>query len=293
MLRSPWENLSIRNKIFILVGTLLLFTLATGIGYHLLVGRVRDLAVDQTTAIMHQDYRNELKNLVDSTALSLGAAVKGLTDEQQIHSNFSTLVKPARFFADHSGYYFIYQSGGTVFVHPTLPELEGQNIINKLDQKGTPFIRKLDQVARAGGGFVEYWFDKPGQGILPKLSYARMIPGTDYWIGTGVYIDDVEKRQQQILGDIHLSTRQYLLWLYLVIGNAFMVLLVPLTFILARSISHPLRELTEVADRFSAGQLDLKVPGLSRGDEIGLLAQALDRLGNSMRLAIQRLQKKS
>ena len=83
-----------------------------------------------------------------------------------------------------------------------------------------------------------------------------------------------------------------MLKLYLIIGNAFLVIVIPLVIILTKTISRPLRELTEVADRFSKGDLDLKVPGLGRHDEIGNLAKALDRLGTSTRLAMERLKRK-
>lgn len=289
---NTWGNLGISKKITFLVAVVFLFTVLTGAGYHYLVGMVRDLAVKQTTTIMMQDYRDELKNLVDAMAPVMASSIDGVKDEKQVYQQFSTLVKHSRYFADHSGYYFIYKTGGTVFVLPTLPDLEGKNIINKQDQKGTQFIRQLDQVAQSGGGFVEYWFNKPGQGVLPKLSYARMIPGTNYWIGTGVYIDDVQSRQAKILGNIRDTTNSFLLKLYLIIGNAFLVIVIPLVIILTKTISRPLRELTEVADRFSKGDLDLKVPGLGRHDEIGNLAKALDRLGTSTRLAMERLKRK-
>lgn len=293
MIKKTWGNLVLSRKITLLVAVLVLFTLLTGAGYHLLVGQVRDMAVERTKTIMMQDYRNELKNLVDAMAPTLAAAAAGVDDEQQVHRNFSGLIKNARFFDDKSGYYFIYKTGGTVFVLPTLPDLEGKNIIGKKDQKGNEFIRQLDQAAQAGGGFVEYWFNKPGKGTLPKLSYAKMIPGSNYWVGTGVYIDDVQSREASILGNIRDTTSAFLMKLYLVVGNAFLVIVVPLIVLLVVTIVKPLRELTEVADQFSAGQLKLKIPGLQRKDEIGNLARALDRLGTSMQMAMQRLQKKS
>ncbi len=40
---------------------------------------------------------------------------------------------------------------------------------------------------------MEYYFDKPGKGIQPKLSYVKMIPGTSIFVGAGVYIDNVEQ----------------------------------------------------------------------------------------------------
>ena len=292
MVKKFWGNLALSRKVTFLVAILILFTLATGASYHLLVGKVRDMAVDQTTTIMMQDYHDKLKNLVDAMAPALAAVAVGVDDERQVYRNFSGLVKNARFFADNSGYYFIYKTGGKVFVLPTLPDLEGKNIIDKKDQKGNEFIRQLDQVAQSGGGFVNYWFNKPGKGTLPKLSYARMIPGTNYWVGTGVYIDDVQSREDGILNNIHDITSNFLFKLYLIIGNAFLVVVVPLVVLLVITIVKPLRELTTVADNFSAGQLSLKIPGLQRQDEIGNLARALDRLGTSMQLAMRRLQKK-
>jgi methyl-accepting chemotaxis protein len=282
--------MSIGTRILTLVAVMVLFAVGTAASYHALVFRVRDMATQRTTELMLQDYRNELKDLVDAMASTLAASSDAEADERETHRTFTRLVKSARFFADSSGYYFIYKAGGTVFVLPTLPELEGQNLIEKLDPKGTPFIRQLDQVARGGGGYVEYWFNKPGKGVLPKLSYARMIPGTDYWVGTGVYVDDVQERQGRILGEIRESTGSYLWRLYLVVGNAFLVIVIPLVAWLTLSIIRPLRELTAVAESYSQGQLDLKVPCAGRRDEIGSLARALGRLGLSMRSAMERLQ---
>ena len=281
--------MSIGKKIVALVAVLVLFAALTATGYHLLVGRVRDMATQQTSEMLLQDYRNELKDLVDAMAPTLAAAAEGVTDERDRHRIFTALVKNARFFPDHSGYYFIYKAGGTVFVLPTLPDLEGQNIIAKVDSQGTPFIRKLDQVAQAGGGYVEYRFDKPGQGVLPKISYARMIPGTSFWVGTGVYVDDVDRRKARVLGDIRDATSAFLWRLYLVMGNAFLVIVIPLIVFLVASIIRPLRQLTVVADSYSQGELDLAVPGLKRRDEIGELARALARLGTSMKKAMKML----
>jgi methyl-accepting chemotaxis protein len=283
-------GMSIAKKIVALVVVPVLFAALTAVGYHVLVVRVRDMATRHASELMLQDYRNELKDLVDAMASTLAAATEGDADEGEAYRVYSGLLKDARFFADKSGYYFVYKAGGTVFVLPTLQDLEGQNIIDRLDPKGTPFIRLLDQVARGGGGYVEYWFNKPGKGVLPKLSYARMIPGTQYWIGTGVYVDDVQERQTLILGEIRESTSAFLWRLYLVVGNAFLVIMIPLVVALVLSIIRPIRELTAVADSFSKGQLDLKVPGTERRDEIGSLARALGRLGISIRGAMERLE---
>ena len=289
MLKQSWVNLSFSVKLNILVTILVLFCVVTGAAYQLLINQTRDMAAQQASEIMLDDYQSKLKDLVDSMAVTLAASIEGVSEEGRQYQIFARLIRDSRFFPDRSGYYFIYKRGGTVFVLPTLPELEGKNIIDKKDQKGNFFIRQLDQAAQAGGGYVNYWFNKPGKGTLPKLSYARMIPGTDYWIGTGVYIDDVQKREEGIIAQIHDTTSAFLFKLYLALGNSFLVVIVPLVILVILSITKPLKQLTQVADQYSQGRLDLKVPGLDRKDEIGNLANALSRLGVSVDRAIQRL----
>ncbi len=286
-----WENRSFTIKTFTLVAMLVSFTVATGIRYHLLVQKISDTSVTQSSDIMLTGYKNELKDVVDMTAVTLAAAVEGIDDENQIHSIFKHLIQNARFFPDKSGYIFIYKKGGTVFVLPPQPEKEGKNLIDFKDPTGKLLIRELDSAAQAGGGFVNYMWEKPDKGLQPKLSYARMLPGNRYWIGAGIYIDDIQERESAILTATNQLTSSYLRTLYAALGGAVIFLALPLTWLLIRSIVKPVRELTTAADQFSRGRMDLTIPYIERGDEIGKLANALDRLGMSIKVAIARLKK--
>ena len=78
--------------------------------------------------------------------------------------------------------------------------------------------------------------------------------------------------------------------LYLLIATLLIVFAIAV--LVSRSLTAPIRELTEVADKYSQGQLDLKISGLDRNDEIGQLSQSIERMGTSIRMAINRLQKK-
>ncbi|MCP3888023.1 MAG: HAMP domain-containing protein [Desulfobulbaceae bacterium] len=81
-------------------------------------------------------------------------------------------------------------------------------------------------------------------------------------------------------------------------NKAIIILVVTLIAILlsallvSKWLTLPIRNLTEIADKYSQGQLDLKISGLDRNDEIGLLSQAIERMGTSIRLAMNRLKKK-
>ena len=70
-------------------------------------------------------------------------------------------------------------------------------------------------------------------------------------------------------------------------------LVVGVAFLLGQQLTQPIRQLTAIAQELSSGKLDVAIPQTGRGDEIGALAQAIDRLGISMRMAMDRLRKKA
>jgi methyl-accepting chemotaxis protein len=59
----------------------------------------------------------------------------------------------------------------------------------------------------------------------------------------------------------------------------------------ARGLVNPIMKLTDVAERMSLGDMNVKIDVTSR-DEIGLLAQAISRMQTSLRMAMERLRKK-
>lgn len=71
------------------------------------------------------------------------------------------------------------------------------------------------------------------------------------------------------------------------------VLVVLVAFLLGAQLTRPIRQLTAIAIDLSNGRFDIGIPQTARTDEIGLLAQSIDKLGISMKMAMDRLRKKS
>jgi HAMP domain-containing protein len=77
----------------------------------------------------------------------------------------------------------------------------------------------------------------------------------------------------------------------------YFVILVALVFLLmvvyfySRSVIHPIRYLSEVADRISMGDLDTPIQIKAKG-EVGLLAESVERMQTSVKAALERLQKR-
>jgi methyl-accepting chemotaxis protein len=60
-------------------------------------------------------------------------------------------------------------------------------------------------------------------------------------------------------------------------------------FLFSRRLVNPIRELTAVADDYSRGKLNAAIPGVGRGDEIGALAQSIERMGTSIKMAFKEI----
>lgn len=62
-------------------------------------------------------------------------------------------------------------------------------------------------------------------------------------------------------------------------------------YVFSQGLSRPIRNLTRIANELSRGGAPGKIEEVSRGDEIGQLAAAIERMATSIRLAIERLRK--
>ena len=59
------------------------------------------------------------------------------------------------------GYFFVYDLQGNNLMHPRQPELVGQNLWNLKDVNGTLIVQRLIALAKNGGGFERYLWEKP------------------------------------------------------------------------------------------------------------------------------------
>jgi signal transduction histidine kinase len=70
----------------------------------------------------------------------------------------------------------------------------GENLLHVIDPNGVPIVRELIRMSKSGGGFVSYEVPAGhGQPWSQKLSYAVGIPEWQWYVGTGLFVDDMEK----------------------------------------------------------------------------------------------------
>jgi methyl-accepting chemotaxis protein len=78
----------------------------------------------------------------------------------------------------------------------------------------------------------------------------------------------------------------------ILIGVA-ILLVIGVAFLFGQQLTRPIRQLTAITQELSNGKLDVAIPQTTRSDEIGSLARAIERLGISMQMAMDRLRKKA
>jgi len=126
---------------------------------------------------------------------------------------------------DGTGYIFVYDFNGVVLSDPIQRQNLGKNLYNTKDTNGVMVIKDLIDISRTKeGGFVEYLWLKPTTGLLsPKISYAKSFEPWGWMVGTGVYLDEVEKVIQQQRETLENRLNHYSLQMVLLLVILFIV----------------------------------------------------------------------
>jgi len=136
-----------------------------------------------------EEHKEQVRNMVHAVATGLGGLLANRQNEAERIELIRSFVAPIRFYPDKSGYFYVYDSKCVNIAHAIQKELQGKNLYNYQDVKGTYVIRSLHETAKKGGGFVNFYWVKPGAKTeSAKIGYVEPIPGTDYFIGTGLYL---------------------------------------------------------------------------------------------------------
>ncbi len=253
--------------------------------------RARDLAIEKTGQVMLEDQKDKIKIATHSLAVSIANMIKGIEVEEEKIQVMRKALDGIRFEADESGYFFI--NKGTVALAHINEGLLGKDLKDVKDNNGVYVIRELSEQAEKGGGFITYIWDKPGQKDTPKISYSQMVPGTNYWIGTGVYIDNIETTTAAITQEINRNVQSSITRMVIISGIIFIciaVLCLIIVFGIGRSLSSMIVNFEDVAK--GEGDLTKRIAVTSR-DELGTLGELFNLFMGKIQAIIQKLAKDS
>ncbi|MEH2522216.1 MULTISPECIES: methyl-accepting chemotaxis protein [unclassified Bradyrhizobium] len=217
---------------------------------------------------LNQQKQIELRHLGE---LALGivkeehaAAQKGGAPDADAQKRAMARIAALRY--GNNDYYWINDMHPKMVMHPIKPEMNGSDLSTYKDPNGKLlFVDFVDTVKKDGSGFVPYEWPKPGfDKPQPKLSYVVGFAPWNWVIGTGVYIDDLKAQAW-------VSTQRSL-----IIAGVILLLMLAVSIFVARSITAPLQRMTVAMNDLAGGNLDVEVPGIGRGDEVGEMAKAVE-----------------
>ncbi len=225
----------------------------------------------------------QTRKLVETAYSTLEAQhrmiAKGELDEAAAKASALKIIKDIRY--DGDNYFWINDMHPTMVMHPIKPELDGKDLSANEDKSGKKiFVAFVDKVKKDGEGFVSYLWPKPGfDKPVPKLSYVKGFKPWGWVVGTGIYVDDVQKAIRSKLMSIGTTVLTIL------------IVLAGLSYLVNRSIIHPLRNTIVAMDDISHGDGDLTVRLDSSGkDELSELSVSFNRYTEKIQDIVRNVQ---
>lgn len=277
-MRGKMGNLSLKNKLLLLAIlplTLLLISLMAS-SYYLEYQNQQQNFVSFKTKLIAD------KESLLATEVEIGRQIINYELAKGTKQDAKNALRDLTFGQD--GYFFIYDTKGVSIFHALLGDaIEGQNKIAMTDPNGKKIVVGLLEQARQGGGAFYYDFQKPNTtGLVEKMGYAAMVPGTDWMLGTGAYMDDIEAELTKYQATIQAHMNEKVTTL-LLIALFWVVLTVFFALIAANNMVKPIQNMVQNLDDIAKGEGDLtKRLEVHSNDEIG-------QLGNSFNVFVSKL----
>jgi len=229
------EKLKIKYKLWLIVGISLLCLVLTEFVFLIYLKRdlieekkTRTRSVVETAYEMIQHYYNESKN--------------GKITEQEAQQRAKELVKALRY--EGTEYFWINDMNRFMVAHPYF-ELEGKDQTGLTDVNGKRIVVAfVELIKNQKSGFVDYVWKKPGsEKATPKLAYVKSFEPWGWIVGSGIYIDDVQK---------NFIDKAFKLGILLFIITFVIVFI---SWIISRSITQPLSIVKERLQNMASGDL--------------------------------------
>ena len=174
-----------------------------------------------------------------------------------------------------TGYGFLISKNGTIVTHPLKELIMNETLFGVAEARGDPQLREIGRkMIRGESGFI------PFRSIVTEnrcWMYYAPIPANGWSLA-------VLFPQDEFTADIVRLNR-----IVIILGVVGLLLLSIAVALIARSITNPLRAMARVTKTIATGNLDIELPVVKSGDEVGKLSEAFQYMKGSLKEYIQQL----
>ncbi len=172
---------------------LVLLTLLALLGIAVIIGE----ALWSSDTQLREDRRVKTRHLVEVAHGIIAGwqslEAKGELTKEQAQARAIAQLKGLRY--EKNEYFWVNDMHPTMVMHPIKPALDGSDLSDFKDPNGTRlFVKAVEVVQKSGTGFVSYMWPKPGHDKpVSKISYVSGFSPWGWVIGSGIYVDDVDR----------------------------------------------------------------------------------------------------
>jgi sigma-B regulation protein RsbU (phosphoserine phosphatase) len=174
-----------------------------------------------------------------------------------------------------TGYGFLISKNGTIVTHPLKELVVHETLFGVAEARQDPQLREIGRkMIRGESGFI------PFTSIVTEnrcWMYYTPIPSNGWSLA-------VLFPQDELTADIVRLNR-----IVVILGVLGLSLLSIAVAFIARSITNPLRAMARVTKKIATGDLDIELPAVKSGDEVGKLSEAFQYMKGSLKEYIQQL----
>jgi sigma-B regulation protein RsbU (phosphoserine phosphatase) len=174
-----------------------------------------------------------------------------------------------------TGYGFLISKNGTMVTHPLKQLIMNETIFGVAEARADTYLREIARkMIRGESGFVPYRSIVSGKECW---MYYTPIPSSSWSLA-------VLFPQDEFMADITRLNRTVI-----ALGVIGLLLLSFAVAFIARSITTPLRDMARATQDIGTGNLDIALPRVKSGDEVGKLAEAFEYMRTSLKGYIKQL----
>jgi diguanylate cyclase (GGDEF)-like protein len=278
---------SIKFKVLLIYILSLFFIGVVGYSYYI-YGNIK--TIDREVSVYRnrliKSKRQSVVNMVNVAINGINIFYKDFTDgkisETDAKVKAMNLIYSMRYNIGNNlaNYVWINTVNGIMVVDPPKPELNGKNVLDYKDKNGVYLFRDMSRIVKANGtGFVSYCWPKLGMPkniCFPKTSYVRLFYPWQWIVGSGFYVDDVQKDIDRYVHRRRLDMIYTVSLSALLGGSASLIAGVIFFFIISSMVAH-VRQLGELAGSLVDDDITnkLKLP-YADNDELGSLIKTFN-----------------
>ena len=282
----------LKYKLILALVCISLFSVSVLAGYDV-YRSISDIESDVSNykAVLYEQFDRTIKLEVE-TAVSLIQDIhnqqqKGLLSEGDAKKRAADLVRNLRF--DNGNYFWIDTVEGINVVLLGRADVEGKTRLEMKDTNGKFIIKEMIPKAKAGGGYTDYTFPKPNQTeSLPKRAYVALFKPYDWVVGTGNWVDDIEKfgakREQELRQGLVAQIRYTILIALLsILVSAIIAIYI------SKRITGPIVAVGKSSQSVASGDLSGADLEVTSRDEVGQITDSFNHMKGNLRSLITQL----